>query len=138
MIVPAAHRRRPPRMLPSESLVSDRPIMSGLLDGCQRTMRNMRIYLDHNATTPLVASARAAMTEALDVCGNPSSIHAEGRSARDRIEVARHHVATLVGGAPDEIVFTSGGTEADCLGVVGLARAARRAGRPARVLLPPI
>jgi len=98
----------------------------------------MRIYLDHNATTPLVAPARAAMTAALDVGGNPSSIHAEGRSARDRIEVARHHIAALVGGATDEIVFTSGGTEADCLGVVGLARAARRAGRPARVLLPPI
>ncbi|MCB9563829.1 MAG: cysteine desulfurase [Kofleriaceae bacterium] len=93
-----------------------------------------RIYLDHNATAPLLPEARAAVLEALAAAGNPSSIHAEGRGARDRIEAARGEVARLCGGAADEIILTSGGTEADSLGVVGLALGARRAGRPARVL----
>ncbi len=94
----------------------------------------LRIYLDHNASTPLAAEARQLMIEALEVHGNPSSIHAEGRSARDWIERSRRHVAELIGGRPEEIIFTSGGTEADCLGLVGLARHGRAAGRPARVL----
>ncbi len=78
------------------------------------------------------------MAAALDVGGNPSSIHAEGRDARDRVEEARDHVARLVGAERDEIVFTSGGTEADVLGIVGLALAARAAGRAARVVTTPI
>ena len=90
--------------------------------------------MDYNATSPLGAEARQAVLEALDEPGNPSSIHAEGRRARDRVEEARRAVAGLVGGAPDEIVLTSGGTEADALGIVGLALAGRRAGRPARVV----
>jgi cysteine desulfurase len=90
--------------------------------------------MDHNATAPLASEAREAVRQALDVSGNPSSIHAEGRAARDLVEEARRAVARLVGGESDEIVFTSGGTEADALGVVGLALAARRAGRPARVV----
>jgi cysteine desulfurase len=74
-----------------------------------------RIYLDHNATTPLHPAARAAMLEALEAFGNPSSLHAEGRRARDAVEQARDQVACLVGGTREEIVFTSGGTEANNL-----------------------
>jgi len=98
----------------------------------------VRIYIDHNATAPLASEAREAMRQALDISGNPSSIHAEGRAARDLVEEGRREVARLVGGEADEVVFTSGGTEADALGVVGLALAARRAGRPARVVTTPI
>lgn len=94
----------------------------------------LRIYLDHNASTPLAAEVRQLMIAALEVHGNPSSIHAEGRSARDWLERGRGHVADLLGARPEEIIFTSGGTEADCLGLVGLARHGRAAGRPARVL----
>lgn len=96
-----------------------------------------RIYLDYNATSPLDARARAAVVAALDVDGNPSSVHAEGRRARDLVERARRAVAQLLGGHPDEIVFTSGGTEADWLAVTGLARAARAAGARARVVAAP-
>lgn len=98
----------------------------------------MRIYLDHNATTPLDDRVCAVMRGAFCVHGNPSSIHAEGREARDLIEGSRGQVAALVGGAADEITFTSGGTEADCLGVVGLARLGRGLGRPPRLLVSPI
>jgi cysteine desulfurase len=96
----------------------------------------MRIYLDHNATTPLDARVRAAVVACLDrLHGNPSSVHQEGRLARDAVESARRAVAAMLGGAPQEVVFTSGGTEADVLGVVGLARSARTAGaRPVVVL----
>ena len=95
-----------------------------------------RIYLDHNATTPLDGRVRDAMIEALgDGAGNPSSVHEEGRRARDRVETARRQVAALLGGAPEEVIFTSGGTEADHLGVAGLYRLGRAAGRPARILL---
>lgn len=71
-----------------------------------------RTYLDYNATAPLRQEARAAMVGALDVVGNPSSVHAEGRAARALIEDAREKVAALVGALPSEIVFTSGATEA--------------------------
>ena len=98
----------------------------------------MRIYLDHNATTPLDPRVRAAMTEAFEIDGNPSSIHAEGREARDLVERSRRHVAAMLGGEPEEIVFTSGGTEADWLGLVGLARLGRTRGQPPRLLLSPI
>jgi cysteine desulfurase len=97
-----------------------------------------RIYLDHNATAPLCAPAREAVLEALDRFGNPSSVHEEGRAARDVIERARRDVAALIGGDPMGVVFTSGGTEADCLGIVGLARLARDAGRPPVVAAPAI
>lgn len=90
--------------------------------------------MDYNATAPLGPEARQAVLEALEDPGNPSSIHAEGRRARDRVEAARRAVAGLFGGAADEVVLTSGGTEADSLGIVGLALAGRRAGRPARVV----
>lgn len=74
-----------------------------------------RTYLDHNATTPLRPEARAAMLAALDHAGNASSVHAEGRAARARIETARGQVAALVGARPASVVFASGGTEAAAL-----------------------
>ncbi len=72
-----------------------------------------RTYLDYNATAPLRPEAKAAMIEALDVVGNPSSVHAEGRRARAVIEAARESVARLAGAKPSEIVFTSGASEAN-------------------------
>jgi cysteine desulfurase len=80
-----------------------------------------RIYLDWNATAPLRSEARAAALAALDVIGNPSSVHAEGRAARRLIEQAREQVAALVGAEPRNVVFTSGGTEANMLALVPLA-----------------
>jgi cysteine desulfurase len=82
----------------------------------------MRIYLDHNATTPVSVEARAAVAEALELPGNPSSIHAEGRAARDLVERARRQVAALLSASTDEVVFTSGGTEANHLALVGARR----------------
>ena len=74
-----------------------------------------RVYLDWNATAPLRPEARVVMTAALDLAGNPSSIHAEGRAARQLIERAREQVAALVGAEPKLVTFTSGGTEANNL-----------------------
>jgi cysteine desulfurase len=71
-----------------------------------------RVYLDWNATAPLRPEARAAMIAAMDVVGNPSSVHAEGRAARAVVERARAEVAAAVGCKPAEVVFTSGATEA--------------------------
>ena len=79
-----------------------------------------RIYLDHNATTPLRPEAAAAITDAMHVGGNPSSVHAAGRRARCVIEDAREKVAALAGVAPADVVFTSGGTEANALALGGL------------------
>ncbi|HEX4454466.1 MAG TPA: cysteine desulfurase family protein [Kofleriaceae bacterium] len=83
-----------------------------------------RIYLDYNATAPLGEPARRAISAALESsigAGNPSSVHAEGRAARDRVETARRAVAALAGRPKDHIIFTSGGTEANALGVLALA-----------------
>jgi cysteine desulfurase len=71
-----------------------------------------RVYLDWNATAPLRPEARAAMLQAMDAVGNPSSVHAEGRAARALVEKARGQVAALAGAEPGEVVFTSGATEA--------------------------
>ncbi|WP_428516371.1 cysteine desulfurase family protein [Roseovarius sp.] len=71
-----------------------------------------RVYLDYNATAPLRAEAREAMVAAMDVVGNPSSVHGEGRSAKALVERARGQVAAAVGCKPQEVVFTSGATEA--------------------------
>src|SRR3954462_10380668 len=78
-------------------------------------MTNRRTYLDFNATAPLLPQARTAMMAASDVCGNPSSVHAEGRATRRIVELAREQVAALVGGEARNVVFTSGGTEANML-----------------------
>lgn len=93
---------------------------------------NPRIYLDFNATAPLVAAARAAIDVVISGggAGNPSSIHADGRLARDRVERARNQVAALVGRPREHIVFTSGGSEANALGVLGLAGVVEQRGGP--------
>ena len=75
-------------------------------------MTRARTYLDWNATAPLRPEAREAMADALDVTGNPSAVHAEGRAARAVVENARTQVAAAVGCQPEEVVFTSGATEA--------------------------
>jgi cysteine desulfurase len=75
----------------------------------------LRAYLDWNATAPLRPEALAAMLSALEAAGNPSSVHAEGRAARRLVELARSQVAAAVGGEPEGVVFTSGGTEANAL-----------------------
>ena len=72
-----------------------------------------RVYLDWNATTPLRKEARAAMAAAFDLAGNPSSIHLEGRAARKLVEDARQQVAAAFGAEARNVVFTSGGTEAN-------------------------
>lgn len=76
-----------------------------------------RIYCDHAATTPIHPDVVAAMLTA--PWGNPSSLHAEGRAARAAVEAARREVAALIGARPEEIIFTSGGTEADNLAIAG-------------------
>jgi cysteine desulfurase len=76
-------------------------------------MTGGRAYLDWNATAPLRLEARDAMVRACDVVGNPSSVHAEGRAARRLVEEARRNVAVLVGADPRNVIFTSGGTEAN-------------------------
>jgi cysteine desulfurase len=81
-----------------------------------------RVYLDHNATTPLREAARTAMIAAMDVVGNPSSVHAEGRSAKMLVERARAQVAHLVGCNPQQVVFTSSATEAAALAVAQAPR----------------
>ena len=83
-----------------------------------------RIYLDWNATAPLRREAREAMTAAMDLRGNPSSVHAEGRQARKLVEDARVAVAGAVGALARNVIFTSGGTEANALALTpGLRRA---------------
>lgn len=78
-----------------------------------------RVYLDHNATTPLRPEARAAMIAAMDVVGNPSSVHAEGRAAKAVVERARAQVAQALGAQGADIVFVSGATEAAALAMAG-------------------
>ena len=78
------------------------------------------VYLDHAATTPMRAEAIAAMTEELGRLGNPSSLHTAGRRARRVVEESREQLAEVFGARPSEVIFTSGGTEADNLAVKGL------------------
>jgi cysteine desulfurase len=92
-----------------------------------------RVYLDWNATTPLRPEARQAMAAAWEVAGNPSSVHAEGRLARRLVEDARAAVSAAVGARPQDVVFTSGGTEANALALTPGLR--RGAGEPLRRLL---
>jgi cysteine desulfurase len=80
---------------------------------------NSRVYLDWNATTPLRSEARLAMIAAMDVVGNPSSVHAEGRAAKALMEKARGQVASALGAEGADIVFTSGATEAAALACAG-------------------
>jgi len=78
------------------------------------------VYLDHAATTPMLGEAIAAMTAELAELGNPSSLHNAGRRARRVVEESREQIAESYGARPSEVVFTSGGTEADNLAVKGL------------------
>src|ERR1700710_2084637 len=87
-----------------------------------------RVYLDWNATTPLRPEARAAMAAAWDLSGNPSSVHAEGRAARRLVEDARTAIARAVGADTRNVVFTSGGTEANSLALTPRLR--RNSGLP--------
>jgi cysteine desulfurase len=90
------------------------------------------VYLDHAATTPMRPEAIAAMTEELARLGNPSSLHTAGRRARRVVEESREQLAEVFGARPSEVVFTSGGTEADNLAVKGLYWARRNGSDHAR------
>ena len=96
-------------------------------------------YLDHAATTPMLPEAIEAMTAQFAAAGNASSLHAAGRRARRTVEEARETLADALGARPSEVVFTSGGTEADNLAVKGLYWA-RRDADPARtrILASPV
>ncbi|MGE3871862.1 MAG: cysteine desulfurase family protein [Parvibaculaceae bacterium] len=109
----------------------------------------MRVYLDHNATSPLKESARRAMLSALELAGNAASIHAEGRKAHALLDEARDGVARAVGAIAPMVVFTSGGSEANNLALKGASverlivsasehpsvlEAARGSGRPVDIL----
>src|SRR5436305_9087058 len=92
------------------------------------------LYLDHAATTPTLPEAWEAMRPfAAEQFGNPASAHAAGRQARQALEDARERVARCLGASPDEVIFTSGATEANNLALFGLAGSA-----PGHVLASPI
>jgi cysteine desulfurase len=86
------------------------------------------IYLDHGSATPITEPARRALVEALDVFGDPLRLHADGRAARTILDDARAQVAGAIGAQPDEIVFTSGGTESVALAIWGGVRPIRELG----------
>ncbi|HEX6326600.1 MAG TPA: cysteine desulfurase family protein [Jiangellaceae bacterium] len=94
-------------------------------------MSSGRVYLDHAATTPVLPEVIDVVAARMRALGNPSSLHGSGRAARKAVEEARETVAEAVGAAPGDVVFTSGGTEADNLAVKGLYWA-RRAADPRR------
>jgi cysteine desulfurase len=102
-------------------------------------MTELLAYLDHAATTPMLPEALEVMTEELARLGNPSSLHSAGRRARRVVEESREMIAEAFGARPSEVVFTSGGTEADNLAVKGLYWS-RRAADPGRrrVLSTPV
>ncbi len=92
----------------------------------------MGAYLDHNASTPVEAAVLETMLPHLrELCGNPSSVHRYGRRARAALDVAREQVAALANAHPSQVVFTSGGTEANNLAIKGVAAA----NRPGRILI---
>ncbi|MGH7657191.1 MAG: aminotransferase class V-fold PLP-dependent enzyme, partial [Gemmatimonadales bacterium] len=103
-------------------------------------MSKPSVYLDNAATTPVRPEVLEAMLPYLgpDVFGNPSSAHRFGRAARAGLEGARREVAEAVGAEPNQVVFTSGGTEADNLAIIGGAIAARDQGRPMHVAVSAI
>lgn len=90
---------------------------------------DQRIYLDHAATTPMVPAAVAALTDAAQTVGNSSSLHTSGRRSRALLEDARERIAQVLDAHPSEVVFTSGGTEADNIAITG-TYAARTAADP--------
>ena len=87
-------------------------------------------YLDNSATTPVLPEAAQAAVELMtEEYGNPSSLHTKGFAARQRVEAARAAVAARLGARPEELTFTSGGTEANNLALFGAAQARKRMGR---------
>ena len=87
----------------------------------------MTVYLDHNATAPIRPESRASVLDALGAAGNPSSVHGPGRTARARVETARSVIAKAICARAEDLVFTSGGTEANNLGLkAGIAAGATR------------
>src|SRR5581483_1647089 len=95
-------------------------------------LMSSRIYFDHSATTPPDPRVCEAMLPYLGgAFGNPSSLHEEGRIAREAVETARAQVAELIGADPEEIIFTASGTEADNLALIGTVRAS---GKPGHVV----
>src|SRR5437868_1107774 len=92
-------------------------------------MIKKRIYLDYAASTPLAPEVAKAMEKSLCDFGNPSSLHAEGRAARAHREKARETVAGGIGAQSEEIFFTSGGTEANFLALLGIAEGASQKGK---------
>jgi len=103
-------------------------------------MSRRLVYLDNAATTPVRPEVLEAMLPYLgkDAFGNPSSAHRFGRAARAGIEEAKRTIAEALGAEPGQVIFTSGGTEADNLAVIGAALAARDQGRPFRVAVSAI
>ena len=79
----------------------------------------MRTYLDYNSTVPLRSEAKQAMIEAMNVVGNPSSVHSEGRAAKNLIENARLKIAEAIGAVGADIIFTSGASEYASLSLAG-------------------
>jgi cysteine desulfurase len=103
--------------------------------GAAQQAAGAAVYLDHAATTPMAPEALEAMVEELSRTGNPSSLHNPGRQARRVVEESREQIAEAFGARPSEVVFTSGGTEADNLAVKGLYWARQSDGRPRRRVL---
>src|SRR5215472_18894641 len=103
------------------------PELSDGQDPARQSRRDAtsRVYLDHAATTPILPEALEAMVAELAKTGNPSSLHNAGRRARRVIEESREQIAQTYGARPSEVVFTSGGTEADNLAIKGLYWARR-------------
>ena len=103
-------------------------------------MSKRLVYLDNAATTPVRPEVLEAMLPYLgaEAFGNPSSAHRFGRAARAGIEEARRTIATVLGAEPNQVIFTSGGTEADNLAIIGAALAARERGGPVRVAVSAI
>ena len=100
------------RALPAPNTIEERT---------SEMVQEPRVYLDHAASSPMPASVLAAVTEAMGRRGNPSSLHASGRDARRWLEQARESVAADLGARPGEVVFCSGGTEANNLALLGAA-----------------
>ncbi|SFS46506.1 cysteine desulfurase family protein [Marininema halotolerans] len=87
-----------------------------------------RLYFDHGATTPLRPEVRKAIIDAFDHFGNPSSLHDEGTFSNEMLELARNQVARAIGASPREIIFTSSGTEANNIAIIGTARRLQKQG----------
>jgi cysteine desulfurase len=98
------------------------------------TRMSEHVYMDHAATTDMLPEALEAFTEQVRRGGNPASLHSGGRSARMALEIGREQVALAMGAEPVELILTSGGTEADNMGILGLYRT-RRAADPMRTVV---